>query len=137
MREPQGTFESSLLLIILKTISDDVHDPELLTLTQGHQQKWIKKSCVSFEEECTWYKLIHVINTVLSSSSGTKCADLNDPTNGMVHNGNDRVYEDKANYTCQPGYEFPGGALHIETECNSTGQWSIPMPTCQSKSKIS
>ena len=29
------------------------HDPELLTLTQGHQGKWNKKSCVSFEEECT------------------------------------------------------------------------------------
>ena len=44
--------ESSLLLIILKTISDNFHDPELLTLTQGHQGKWNKKSCVSFEEEC-------------------------------------------------------------------------------------
>ncbi len=37
---------------VVMTISDDVHDPELLTLTKGHQQKWIKKSCVSFEEEC-------------------------------------------------------------------------------------
>ena len=43
--------ESSLLLIILKTIPDNVHDPELLTLTQGYQGKWNKKSCVSFEEE--------------------------------------------------------------------------------------
>ncbi len=24
-----------------------------LTLTQGHQEKWIQKSCLSFEEECT------------------------------------------------------------------------------------
>ena len=23
-----------------------------LTLTQGHQEKWIQKSCLSFEEEC-------------------------------------------------------------------------------------
>ncbi len=33
-----------------------VHDPELLTLTQGHQGKWNKKSCVSFEEECRPYQ---------------------------------------------------------------------------------
>ncbi len=30
-----------------------VHDPGLLTLTWGHQEKLIQKSCVSFEEECT------------------------------------------------------------------------------------
>ncbi len=33
-------------------MSENVHDPEFLTLAQGHQEKWIKKSCVSFEEEC-------------------------------------------------------------------------------------
>ncbi len=31
---------------------NDVHNPGLLNLTQGHQKKWIQKSYVSFEEEC-------------------------------------------------------------------------------------
>ena len=55
-----ATFESLLFfgedcrsVVILKSIPDNVHDPELLTLTQGHQGKWNKKSCVSFEEECS------------------------------------------------------------------------------------
>ena len=35
-----------------QTIPDNVHDPGLLTLSQGHEEKQIQKSCVSFEEEC-------------------------------------------------------------------------------------
>ncbi len=35
--------ESSLLLIIFRTIPDNVYDPGRLTLTQGHQEKWIQK----------------------------------------------------------------------------------------------
>ncbi len=30
----------------------NVHDPVLLTLSQGHREIWIKRSWVSFEEEC-------------------------------------------------------------------------------------
>ena len=33
-----------------------IHDPGLLTLTQGQQEKWIQKSCVSVEEECMIFK---------------------------------------------------------------------------------
>ena len=37
----------------------NAHDPGLLTLTLGHQEKGIQKSCVSFEEECNSHS-IHV-----------------------------------------------------------------------------
>ncbi len=30
-----------------------VYDPESGSVTQGHGEKWVQKSCVSFEEECS------------------------------------------------------------------------------------
>ncbi len=65
--------------------------------------------------------------------SGIKCDNLTAPDNGFVHNGNNRVYEDKANYSCQAGYEFPWNVTHIETHCNATGNWTVSKPTCLSK----
>ncbi len=65
--------------------------------------------------------------------AGTSCGNLTDPLNGVVMNGIDRVFEDWANYSCDPGWEFLGGLSFIETQCNATGLWSVPPPICQSK----
>ncbi len=32
----------------------NVHDPGSGSVTQGHPEKWVQKSCVSFEEECIY-----------------------------------------------------------------------------------
>ncbi len=59
--------------------------------------------------------------------------NLTDPLNGLVWNGIDRVFEDWANYTCLAGWEFTGGLIFIETQCNASGLWSVDKPICQSK----
>ncbi len=64
---------------------------------------------------------------------GTNCTSLTAPLNGMVLNGIAAVFEDWANYSCDPGWEFPGGILFIETQCNASGLWSVDKPTCQSE----
>ncbi len=51
----------------------------------------------------------------------------------MVLNGMAAVYQDWANYSCDPGWEFPGGLTFIETQCNSSGLWSVDKPNCQSE----
>ena len=78
--------------------------------------------------------LIFVVLVILIFSLlGTSCDNLTDPLNGMVSNGIDRVFEDWANYSCDPGWEFLGGLSFIETQCNASGLWSVAKPTCQSE----
>ena len=44
--------QQGCLQVTLRTIWQNVHDPGSGSKTQGHLEKWVQKSCVSFEEEC-------------------------------------------------------------------------------------
>ncbi len=51
-RDPWGISRRGFLQVTLRTIWQNVHDPGSGSVTQGHQEKWVQKSCVTFEEEC-------------------------------------------------------------------------------------
>ena len=54
-RGPWGISQRGFLQVTPRTISQNVHDPGSGSVTQGHREKWVKKSCVSFEEECIYF----------------------------------------------------------------------------------
>ena len=53
VRDPWGISQRGFLQVTLRTIWQNVHDPGSGSVTQGHREKWVQKSCVSFEGECT------------------------------------------------------------------------------------
>ncbi len=52
-RDPWGISQQSFLQVTLRTIWQNVHDPGSGSVSQGHREKWVQKSCVSFEGECS------------------------------------------------------------------------------------
>ncbi len=52
-RDPWGILQRGFLRVTLRTIWHNVHDPGSGSVTQGCRKKWVQKSCVSFEEECS------------------------------------------------------------------------------------
>ncbi len=60
-RDPWGISQWGFLQVTLRTIWQNVHDPGSGSVTQGHREKWVQKSCVSFEEECIFYSLINIV----------------------------------------------------------------------------
>ena len=50
--------------------------------------------------------------------------------NGQVSAPNQPVQGDTATFSCNTDYELMGD---MTTTCQSNGQWSLPVPTCQCK----
>ena len=57
----------------------------------------------------------------------TACDQLNDPLHGFVSTPDGIVFEAKATYSCESGFELEGEAT---ATCQADGTWSSPPPAC-------
>lgn len=64
------------------------------------------------------------------SFAAGECNTLTGPMNGQVSAPNQPVQGDTATFSCNTDYELVGAET---TTCQSNGQWSLPVPTCQCK----
>ena len=61
-----------------------------------------------------------------------QCPDTSTPAYGYA-SAIGGSYKDEITFTCHEGYEFsPDGPDSITIRCNATGDWTEPVPTCQS-----
>ena len=56
------------------------------------------------------------------------CGALSNPVNGSVHYTAGTTFRQKANYSCNTGYNLVGDNTRT---CEATGEWSGSAPTCQ------
>lgn len=61
-----------------------------------------------------------------------QCSAITKPTNGEVNTtaGSGTEYASVLMFSCDPGYDLVGS---VYIHCKSDGNWSHPVPTCQSK----
>ena len=82
--------------------------------------------CYTYRVYVVW--ALDEITSIIFCLTVVDCGALSNPVNGSVHYTAGTTFRQKANYSCNTGYNLVGDNTRT---CEATGEWSGSAPTCQ------